>query len=186
MGSCVSASGVFVAHLHNHTSCELTGNTYSGDTLLVEAKSTFNGDITVGRGADVQIGSKVNDGSVVHVLAPSTFNSNVTFDSVGGSVFTVGSNTSAELKASLDVGGAVGLYGPSLVVQGNSTFISQVVMNSDVTLGDHFNDTLTVGANSFFDGNATFGTDVHFADAAGLGATLVSISLMQTSTPMGT
>ena len=173
MNGCTDPAGGVVGVL-NATACELTGHAYVEDRMVVEALSTFNADLAVGGGADVTIGGAVGDGSEVLVRAPSTFAANLTLS--GGAEAQLTVRPPAVFKSEFDVGGAVALHGPILTVEGNSTFISPVVAQSNVTLGAGSGYWLRVGASSSFGGPATFDTHVRFDDAAGLGETTVSIA----------
>jgi hypothetical protein len=173
MNSCNDANGAFSPEL-NQTACELTGHTYTDDKLRVHALSNFAADITVSQGADVKIGTAVGDGSTVLVMAPSTFSDNVTLN--GGATTRFEVNSSSVFRSTMDVGGAVGLYGPTLHVDGDSTFVSHTNFSSNVSIGSNSSHSFTVGATSGFRGNVSFGTHVSFVDQLGAGTMIVDVA----------
>ena len=154
--------------------CEYTGNTYTDDKMVVEALSTFNGDILVGAGADMQVGRVLDDGTTLTVLGLSTFMDNVTLGGDSSRSFQV--NPPTIFKSEFDVGGAVALHGPTFVVDGNTTLINPVVAESDMTIGLDDSKLLHIGAKSRFAGNSSFLTHVHFGDVAGIGGVVVGVA----------
>ena len=154
--------------------CVYTGNTYQDDKMVVEALSTFNGDVLVGAGADMQVGRVIDDGTLFHVNGLSTFMDNVTLGGDSTRGFRV--NPPTVFNSEFDVGGAVALHGPTFTVDGNSTLINPVTAESDMTIGLDDSKLLYVGASSQFGGNSTFLTNVRFQDPAGIGGIVVNVA----------
>jgi hypothetical protein len=159
---------------HQAEFCEFTGNTYTDDKLVVEALSTFNGDVLIGAGADMQVGRVLDDGTMFDVLGVSRFMDNVTLGGDSTRGFLV--NPPTVFNSEFDVGGAVALHGPTFVVDGNSTLINPVVAESDMTIGLDDSKLLYVGAESQFAGNSSFLTNVRFQDPGGVGGVVVNVA----------